>query len=217
MAKGTNLAQWLSLQNKPLGQGAGENFKVAMNYVVPPARIYVLNHSRVKPWKRVAIPVSERRGAEEALIFDKELAKIYNVDTLYKRIEQGKDMNRYETGIKPVVYSFKVGGQTYAIPPARDADSPPPKVEVHEGAWDLFLGNYQRMRSADPTVIGDERSRLALMWGRRYNPVMRYTDDEDTTEIENAYGFLEFVRETQVPMKDIVDKEYLTALDLVEA
>ena len=222
MAKGTNLAVWLELQNQPLGAGKGENFGVPMNYTIPPARIYVVNQSRTHAWKRVVVPVSDKRGAEEALIFDKELAKIYNVDTLYKRVEQGKDMNRYKTEVAPVIFSFRVGGVTYAIPPARDANTPPPRVEVKEGAWDIFLGNYDRMRAVDKdgrpnnTVIGDEKSRLSLAWSARHKPVFKYTDDGDGKTIDNPYGFLEFVRETVKPMADIVDKEYLSALDLLE-
>ncbi len=156
MARGTTLQTWLDLQNNPLGSGKGENFNVPANYAIPPARIYVLNHSRTKAWKRLVIPVSRLRGAEDALIFDKELAKIYNVDTLYKTAEGGRDMSRYTVGVYPVIYSFQIGSpmngekpRVYAIPPARDAESPPPKVEVYEGAWDLFLGNYARMRGFD--------------------------------------------------------------------
>lgn len=216
MAKGTNLAIWLDLQNHPLGTGKGENFNVPSNYTIPPARIYVVNHSRTRPWKRVVVPVSATRGAEEALIYDKELAKIYNVDTLTKRIEQGKDMNRYKTEKHPVIFSFKVGGQVYAIPPARDENSPAPRVEVREGAWDLFLGNYQRMRSDDPTVVGDEKGRLAVAWRSRHNPVASYTDDGEETRIDNPFGFLEFIRETQKQVTENIDKEYLSALDLLE-
>lgn len=218
------LQAYLDLQNHPLGTGQGENFNVPMNYQIPPARIYVQNWSRTKAWKRIVVAVSSTRGAEEALIYDRELAKIYNVDTLYKRIEQGKDMNRYKTEIHPVIFSFKVGGQTYAIPPARTTDSPPPRVEVREGAWDLFLGNYQRMRAVrkdngapDATVVGDEKSRLAVAWRSRHNPVMSFTDDGETTDLENPYGFLEFIRETQKQTIEALDKEYLSALDLVEA
>src|SRR5271165_546266 len=148
MARGTNLAVWLDLQNAPLGKGKGDpNMGVAANYVIPPARIYVRNWSRTQKRKEIAVPVSDRRGAEEALIYDKELAKIYNVDTLTRRVEQGKDMNRYVNHVHPVVFTFKVGGQTYAIPPARNEETDPPKVEVREGSWDLFLGNYDRMRA----------------------------------------------------------------------
>lgn len=235
MARGTNLAVWLDLQNNPLGSGKGENFNVPANYAIPPARIYVVNHSRTKSWKRMVVPVSRMRGAEDALIFDKELAKIYNVDTLYKTIEGGRDMSRYKVEVHPVVYSFQVGQpmmgakpKVYAIPPARDGQTPPPKVEVLEGAWDLFLGNYARMRGfakfaemdtkePDQTVSGEENTRLARYWSRRLNPVCRFTDDGVTTEMDNAHGYLEFVRETTVAAVETLDKEFLSALDLVSA
>ncbi len=222
-ATAQTLGMWMNLQNAPLGTKTGENFNVPANYVIPPARIYVLNHSRTQPWKRIVIPVSTRRGAEEALIYDKELAKIYNVDTLYRAIDQGRDLNRYKTEVHPVIFTFKCGGQVYAIPPARDEKSAPPRVEVREGSWDLFLGNYDRMRALtkdgtpDATVRGEEQSRLAVAWRMRHNPVMRYTDDGETTELANPYGFLEFVRETQRQVTEPLDKEYLSALDIVES
>lgn len=228
MARGTQLAKWLELQNLPFGKGPGENFSLGMNYVEPPARIYVLNWSRTQKRKDVVVPVSERHGAEEALIFDKELAKIYNVDTLTRAVERGQDMTRYKTHVHPVIFAIRVGPRMYAVPPARDAESPPPRVEVKEGAWDIFLGNYERMRGVvkgpdgtvkregDASVIGEEKSRLSLAWSRRHNPVMSYTDDGVTVDMGNPFGFLEFVRETITPMADIVDKEYLSALDLVE-
>lgn len=238
MAKGTNLAVWLDLQNNPLGKGTGENFNVPSNYAVPPARIYIVNHSRTRERKEIVVAVSSvtGRGAEEALIYDKELAKIYNVDTLTKRAESGKDMNRYKKQVHPVIFSFKVGSPvggagpiTYAIPPARDKDTPPPRVEVVEGALDLFLGNYARMRGfdtytkmlagkePDPTVESDERSRLATRWKMRHNPVFRFTDDGVTTEDErNEFGYLEIIRETAKPVVDEIDREYLMALDMTE-
>lgn len=235
MAKGTGLGVWLDLQNNPLGTGKGENFNVPANYAIPPARVYVINHSRTKAWKRLVLAVSRLRGAEDALIYDKELAKIYNVDTLYKTIEGGRDMSRYKNEVHPVIYSFQVGQpmmgakpKVYGIAPARDEKSPPPKVEVLEGAWDLFLGNYARMRGYDKflnmdkkepdlTVSGEEKTRLARYWSRRLNPVLRFTDDGETTEMNNEHGFLEFVRETVTPQTEVLDKEYLSSLDLVEA
>jgi hypothetical protein len=207
----------MDLRERPLGTGRGENFGVAANYVIPPARIYVINHSRTKKWKRMVIPVSFRRGAEDALTADKELAKIYNVDTLYKRVEEGRDMSRYVTEVKPVAWQLKVGGKLIVIPPARDESTPAPKVEVPEGAWDLYLGNYDRIRSKDATVVGAERSSLALLWSRRHNPVMAFTDDGVTTNLDNPHGFLEFVREPIRAVAEQLDKEYLSALDLVEA
>ena len=229
-AKAIALGLMLDLENNPLGTGRGENFNVPSNYAIPPARIYVINHSRKQPWKKALFYVSSRRGAEEALIYDKELAKVYNVDTLYRTVDGGRDMSRYKTDINVCVFKFQVGspmgGQkpiVYGIPPARNAESIPPRVEVVEGAWDLYLGNYKRMRATDPktgapdtTVINEEKARLAVQWRKRHNPVFRYTDDGETTDLPNPYGFLEFVRETQRPMIEQMDKEYLSALDIVE-
>jgi len=224
------------LNRNPIGTGRGENFSAPSNYAVPPARIYVINHSRTKKWKKVVVPVSARRGAEEALIYDRELSKIYNVDTLTRQIENGKDMNRYKVDVWPCVFRMQCGSplagqpaRVYAIPPARDDDSPPPRVEVVEGMWDIYLGNYARMRgfknyaemekgekAADPTIIGQEQSSLALFWSRRHNPVARFTDDGTVTDRDNPYGFLEFVRESASPVVDTMDKEWLSAFDLVE-
>lgn len=229
MANGTQLAVWLDLQNNPLGRGGKDpNMNVAANYVIPSARVYVVNHSRTRAFKRVVVPVSDKRGAEEALIYDKELAKIYNVDTLYRAAEK-RDMSRVKSEIYPCVATIKVGGRVYAIPPARTADSEPPRVYIDkDGVWDLYLGNYERMRgfdpftnrasaeNPDPTIIGEEKTKLALRWNQRHNPVFRYTDDGETTDIKNEYGFLEFIRETQKAMTEPIDKEYLAALDIAE-
>jgi hypothetical protein len=216
-------------ERTPFGTKPGENLRVAANYVPAPAVVYVVNHSRTRAWKRISVPVSTRHGGEEALRKDAKLREIYNVDMLYHAVANGQDMNRYEEGIKPVVFTFMVGGQLQIIPPAKNADQPPPRIEVPEGSLDLFLGNYDRMRGivrdengqikseGSAAIIGDERSRLAVMWRRRKNPVFMFTDDADTKHIDNEFGFLEFVRETKRPAIDAMDKEFLTALDLVEA
>ena len=224
MANRTLIPTLIDLTEHPLGTQNGETWNVPANYKIPPARIYVINHSRTQKWKKVKIAVSPRRGAEEALIYDKELAKIYNVDTLTRRIEQGQDMTRYETGVFPAIYLLQVGGHKIPVPPAKDKDSAPPRVEVPEGAWDLYLGNYDRIRSADPTVVGAEKTRLSVAWRSRHNPVLRYSDDstgEVVTETigganPNPFGFLEFVRVTQRAVTDPLDKDYLSALDFVE-
>jgi hypothetical protein len=233
-----DLAVWLDLQNNPLGTKAGENFRVPSNYQIPKARIYVVNHSRTRIWKRIAVPMSAKRGAEEVLVYDKkhemELVDIYNVELLYRAAENGRDMNRYEETVKPVVYAFHVGQTYYAIPPAREKEPGQkepalPRVEVKEGAWDLYLGNYDRMRAVDPKtgrpdmrVRQDEMEKLGVYWRGRKNPVFRYTDDGVSTNVEvdgkpNPYGYLEFIRETVKPSMEQIDKEYLTALDLIEA
>lgn len=217
MPGGTNLAHFIDLQQKPLGTQAGENFKVPVNFRMPSVRVYVINHSRTKEWKRVAVAVSERRGAEDALIYDKKLAEIYNVDTLAKRVEQGRDMNRYEKEAKAVIYGLRIGGKVIPVPPAKSESEAPPRIEVPEGAWDLYLGNFERMHSGDSVVLGEEATRLAMAWRYRHNPVFRVTIDGESKDRDNDFGFLEFVREPVVITTTPLDKEYLTALDLVES
>lgn len=213
-----NLAVWIDTKNHPVGTMNGDpNMGVASNYRIPPARIYVVNHTRTRPWSKLAVSASFRRGAEDVLIYNRELAKIYNVDTLTKRIEQGKSHNQYKKGIHVGVFDMTLGKRHIAITPARDAESKPAVIEVPEGLWDIYLGNYERMRSEDPKVVSDERSRLAVRWRARHNPVFCYTDDEVTKDLGNEYGFLEFIRVPQRAMVDQVDKEYLAALDLIEA
>lgn len=222
------------LTQHPLGTSRGENFNVPQNYRIPPARIYVLNHSRTQKRKYPTVVVSELHGAEEALILDKELAKTYNVDTLTRQVEKGKDMTRYKVGIEAVNFRLRLpGGQTVVVPPASTQDGKPPAVEVPDGTWDLYMGNYNRMQGFagvkprdeekfDRNVQSDEEARLALYWRQRYNPVFQVTDDGATKPFlwgggPNPFGFLEFVRISQRAVLEPIDREYLTSLDVVEA
>lgn len=205
------------LKDNPLGTEAGENFTVPVNYRIPIARIYVVNHSLTRVRKRILEAVSYRRGAEEALMRNKDKAKVYNAELLYKRVEQGHDMNEYETGVFPQNVKIRVGQEEKVIRHAKDKETPPPRIEVKEGAWDLYLGNYERMRSDDPRTVGEERSKLAQAWSRKINPVLSFTDDGVTTERSNPFGFLEFIRIPVTAEQEVFDREYLTSLDLVEA
>jgi len=223
-ARAAALQALMDAEARPFGTAPEDRkFQAPANYVPPPARIYMRNWSRTQSYKRIWIPVSFRRGAEEALTQDKKLAEIYNVDTLFKRVADGFDMTRYKTEVHPVAFRFKVDNEVWTIPPAKDAQSEPPKVEVPEGAWDLFLGNYERMHAVDrhtgapnAAVIGEEKTRLAFSWRNRHNPVLKYTDDGESNDIKNEFGFIEFIREPIRPMAEVQDKEYLTALELCE-
>lgn len=221
----------LDLQQNPLGSRRGENFDVPVNFRMPDCRVYMVNHSRVRPWRRIVVAVSSMRGAEEALVYDKALAKVYNVDTLLARVQKGFDMNRYETSVKPVAFKFEFGGKPFIIPPAKTADEAPPRIEVPEGCWDLFLGNFERLvlgfrassdgKPFDNQDINAERVWLSKRWSRRSNPVFMYQVDGKTKEVHkdgkiNESGFIEFVRETQHVGEIPLDREYLSAIDLLE-
>ena len=253
----------VSLNQHPLGSQSGENFSVPSNYRIPPARIYVVNHSLKRKWKRPLIAVSTRRGAEEVLTYDdgaprgQRLRDLYTADMLYKQVEQGRDMNKYKEEVKPVVWKLRVPGARYEPIEVTDIDGksheqmqfagenfkliPPsdPKdpdreiwVEVPESTWDLYLGNYNRMRGFagvkpreaerfDRRIQMTEQETYANRWRGKNSPVFGFRDDETGTMTEtvmdNKYGVLEFIRVTQKSVQDPINKEYLQAIDLFEA
>lgn len=230
-------------QARPFGSQRDENFGMPRNYIPPPARVFVVNHSRTHPWKRLIIPVSATRGADERLEGDRELQKRYTVDAIYRQVEQGRDMNKYYEGMQPKAINIRIPGgpngsggslegRYRAIVPAANEETAVLEVEVPEGTWDLYLGNFDRMRGYDSPaamydrngnlqppdlkVIEAEKQRLAVFWRKRHNPVFKYTVDGVTEDMHNPYGCLEFIRRTVVAMKEPVDQAYLTSLDLVE-
>lgn len=231
MANGTLIPIYQDLFGKegdPLGTRAGEKFDVPANYRIPDCRVYMVNHSRTRPWKRVAVAVSEQRGAEDALVYDKKLAQVYNVDTLIQRVIKGQDMNRYVKDVKPVGFSFSLGGKQFIIPPAMTESEAPPRIEVPEGAWDLFLGNFERMFPKDQSAdamekLTAERVWISKRWKMRPNPVFAASLDGKPVPLaavkgggENDFGFIEFIRETQHVGEIPLDRETLRALDMVE-
>jgi hypothetical protein len=225
---GTQRGVEQSLQQDPLGNRAGEKFDVPANYRIPDCRVYAINHSRTRPWKRIAVAVSAQRGAEDALVYDKKLAQVYNVDTLIQRVIKGQDMNRYVKDVKPVAFSFSLGGRTFIIPPAMSDAEAPPRIEVPEGAWDLFMGNYDRMNprgnsSDEMEKQTAERVWISKRWKMRANPVFSAVVDGKPMPVshqggrgENEFGFIEFVRETQHVGAIPLDRDTLRALDMVE-
>lgn len=240
-ARAAAIERFVDLQSNPLGTQAGESFGMPTNYVPPPARVYVINRSKVRKWKRLVIAVSPQRGAEEALNADKQLREVYNVDTLIRAVEQGKNMNRYKTEIHPVPVRIRVpggpNGQMGSFPgrdiviPVSQDDENPIAVEVPEGTWDLYLGNYDRMRGfqnharvddngnplrPDPKVQQDAQVMLSKFWQNRHNPVFGYKDDGEFHDLNNPYGMLEFVRVTSRVVNEPIDKELLSAMDIVE-
>lgn len=246
---GAAALMYRDLKENPLGTVTGDvDLGMPTNYKIPPARIYVRNWSRTRPWKRLLQAVSYRRGAEDLLSKNKDLRNVYSADAIYRRIiEQAQDFSEYsKPEIKPVVFLVRVPGRPdhlggsymsrdVKVPPAIDADSEPIMVEVPEGTLDNYVGNYLRMHGfanaeqfdknskdpekfiPNPSVIGQEKARLATYWSRRRNPVFRFTDSGVSEEHDNQYGVLEFIRVPVGPVQEVVDKEYLQAIDLAEA
>lgn len=225
---------------KPLGTQRGESFGMPHNYRPPTADIFVVNHSRVRPFRRKLVAVSDHRGADEALAMDKTLRENYNADALYRAVAAGRDMSIYSNmETHAVGYNLRIPGgpdgqggshEAYlrAIPPCKDPDGPPLEIKVPDGTWDNYCGNYDRMhgynspkdwgvKSPDPVIINQEKARIAQFWKGRKNPVFRITVDGESEDLHNEFGYLEFIRRSIVPVQEQIDKEYLTALDLVES
>lgn len=201
----------------PLGLGKDEgNLQVPFNSSLPLARVYMINHSRTKKRQFVKIGVSERRGISAALLADKELQRIHNTETLRQSVKEGVDANVYSSKVEPVVYRVTHDGRPHMIEPSASAEEEPKPFLLPEGAWDFFMGNYQRMHGS-PQDVAEESARLALSWMRRHSPIWKVTiDGETTTHEDNPFGYLEIVRLQEHEAPQQVDKSFLTALELAE-
>ena len=214
----------MDLKTTPLGLGPGEGIlQVPFNAAATTPRVYVINHSATRMRRYVKIGVSERRGIQEALLADRQLQKVHNVETLRQNVREGYDMNVYDQKIEPVIFVVRHDGHEYLIPPAASTDEAPEPQLIPEGAWDQYLGNYERMNAVnkagqpDMTARTEEQSRVSLRWMRSNNPVCTVTVNGESQERDNPFGCLEFVRvvEKQAPQK--LDMPFLSALELVEA
>lgn len=206
-----------SLSNMPLGRLQGEADLVSpFNTPARRPKVFVVNHSRTKTRRIKTVAVSPFHGAEEAIVRSKEYKQLYNVSLIYE-MAKTRDMSLYEDIIKPTWLKITMDGRDSYIAPAPEEDPDnPPIVEVDEGCWDLYLGNYQRMHGT-PQEVSAETQRLANLWRAKKNPVWRINDCGDLTERQNEFGFVEFIREMPVEAPRVRDdKPFVTALDLFE-
>ena len=217
-----------SLNSSPLGTLAGEaNLQTPFNATPKRPNVYVVNHSRKKVRRMAVVSVSTLSGAEEALTSQTAKGKEYrttygNAENLYRAAAR-RDMSIYEDKIEPAMLTINFDGQRFAIMPA-PADDPdnPPIEQIPEGAWDLYCGNWERMHALLPTGLPDEKTRgeetqrLMLRWTRKHNPVWRIMDDGKSTDSQNAFGFVEFIREIPKEAPIRVDGRFVQAMELAE-
>ena len=205
------------LQQTALGNAPGDpNLNMPFGSKLPAARIFLRNHSTKQIVKFKQVSVSARRGAAQALAADKKLREIYNMATFYDAVKAGEDMNVYGERKKSVLYAPKFDGRTWSIPPARGEEEPV-AVQVPEGMWDLLMGNYERMHSADHRVRAEEAVRFANSMIFRTNFILFVTVDGQRQMRDNPFGFIEIERRTEKFEPVHVDSEFLTALEMVEA
>jgi len=205
------------LKQTALGMAQGEaNLQTPFNGVSARSRVYIRNHSASVDRQYVKVPVSFRRGAQQALQADAELRKHYSVATVRESVAEGIDMNIYAVKKSPVLFATMWNGKQYRVPPAKDDKSEAPRVQVPEGVWDLLMGNWERMHSPDPQIRGEEQMRLATSMTKRNSAILFVTIDGEREQRDNAFGFIEIERVTENMEPINPDSEFLTALELVE-
>lgn len=210
---------------RPLGTVAGEPIP-GLPYNAPYTRpkIYFVNHSRTVERQVVKYGVSFRRGARQALAGDKTLkSEFVGPQAIYDEVKEGRDMNVYEMKILPATFRFMHNSRWYYIKPAPSADvEPEPMLVTDDGVWDLFMGNYQAMHDPDPRKREEAVLRLSGMWPAPYkhNPVFRAVyqegDEQLVEELDNPFGYIEIRRVIEKEAPQTIDRDFMTALDLVE-
>jgi hypothetical protein len=216
-APSTKAMVMLDLQTNPLGMKGGEaNLQAPFNSASPTARVFLVNWSATERRKYTKVAVSFKRGAAKALAADAQLAKVYNLSTIREAVADGQDMSVYDYKIAPALFAPMWNGVRYPIPPAKDKDSQPLRVQVPEGLWDLLMGNYERMHSDDPKERAEESMRLAISQTWKHSPILRVRIDDAVEERDNEFGFIEIVRQTEHLEPVQPTSEFLTAMELVE-
>jgi hypothetical protein len=210
----------------PLGTFAGEPIPgIPYNLAKQRPKIYFVNHSRTRMRQVVKFGVSFRRGARQALAGDKTYkAEFVGPQAIYDEVREGRDMNVYETRIVPATYRFMHNGRWYYIKPAPedDPENPEPMLVTDDGVWDYFMGNFEHMRSPDRSVREAAQLRLTGTWPspQKHNPVFRavYVDGDEhgIEEIDNPFGYIEIRRVIEKEAPQTIDRDFVSAADLVE-
>lgn len=200
-----------SLRQSPLGTGDGEgSLQAPFNASKVIARVRVRNLSAIRKREHIIEPVSWLRGGEEH--YD-ELAKAgklpgtSSIESLHRMAAHGREasITNYEIAPVDVLVTFDSG--QYVIPhtdPKTGEEAP--WIEVPDGVYDLYVGNYQRLK--DPMERAKEIERVK---NRRRDLVVREGDKD-----KNKWAFLEFSYEEIKPIAVAVDAERIYAGEVVE-
>lgn len=197
----------------PLGSLPTERHLAAPYNAAPQAAIVeVRNLSASVERLVVKEAISIRRGGDAALKRGPYSGKEYvgtSVDQLRWRVAQGENMNWEIKQVKPTDWILRHNSQEWVIwynnPKDPNGGGEPPWIAVNEGAWDLYMGNWERMHSEDVREKQREAQRLQ---GRGY---FKYVLHDD-----NPYGFLEFRRRPIEAQQIDVDKSIIAGRSIME-
>lgn len=194
----------------PLGSLPTERHLAApYNSVPQSAVVEVRNLSASIKRRFVKEAISIRRGGDRAIKEGPYKGPEYkgtSVDMLRWRVAQGENMNWEIEDVKPTDWLLRHNSQEWMIwyaDPVTNVEAP--WITVNEGAWDLYMGNWERMHSTDAQERQREAQRLQ---GRGY---FKYTVHED-----NPYGFLEFRRRPIEAQQVLVDRKVIEGRSIME-
>lgn len=194
------------LESSPLGLGTGEQvFNVPANFA-PKALIYARNWSAVRERRILDESVSWYRGGEEHM--DELAKKGISLDSLQKT-SRVKDVNFYRKAVEPTIFKVQFDLQHYPegipIPPhglcAKNKTTPckdhaghfcvdAPYIQIPEGAYDLYCGNFERMHSKNIHVKTKEMEHL-IGKGKMLKVWAHDSGYGDKTD----FMYVEFIRE----------------------
>lgn len=213
----------IDYRRSPLGSVAGEEGLASpYNLVAQDARVQVRNWSGLIKRNVLKDSVSATRGGVVAC--ETKGSPFYgkSPEDLRRIVkEEGRDMNWYAQEVKPLVFRVRFDGKPYEISPALyDVDgnvvpydaapsalggAEPRWHNVPAGAWDLYMGNYERMRSSD---FQEKTREMEAVQSRGLSKYVIQAD--------NPFGLLEFKREEIVATPTAIDRDRISSTELLE-
>lgn len=179
-----------SLTAAPLGSVEGDiNPNIARNAKAMTAVYFARNLSGTLKRRTIDIAVTVGVG------YDNPKVKKYwgNMDgeEIRKQCAQGRDMNLYKNDVYPVRKVLKFNNQLIEVP----VDGT--EISIPEGLWDIYLGNYDRIRSKDNLTQSQEYERLSNRWCSpgTPNPVYEAGTEPPKDHDGRQTAFIEFRRQ----------------------
>lgn len=196
---------------QPLGTGGGEPGQVAANATKDIVLVKVRNLSAVHARRCVIERVSFVRGGEQYEGDVRRESKGRNVIDLnaLRARAMFDDVSPTVEKIEAINVALTFDSGLYLVPAYAeghegDPEHAAPWVEVPDGVYDLYVGNFQRLN--DPRERSKEIERVK---SRRLDVVLR-------PGAKNPWAFMEFQRQVVRPMPTAVDAERIYSGDLVE-
>lgn len=182
-----------SLAETPLGQGPGERVPyVPANFRGQQAMVYARNWSSVRPRKIVIDAVSYYRGGDVVQRDQIAVGAVQSLESLHQQARDGVDKSKYAMEIKPIVFTVRFDGRATPVPyhgvdalTGEECDAP--HVVIPEGAWDLYVGNWDALHSKNPQERNLELARVSAAWGK-FNRVFH------AEAPPGEFAYVEFVR-----------------------